>query len=153
MTGLLTLSNQILCKKEVLGKTFECEIAGISIYLCFPIYPAVDDANPIIGICNPLCPPEIGATWKRDGKPLSWGYPMKHPSGDSCVELLALSIECDKEQVDDYAKKIYDSINKWEHAFLDYLKLETKQGTERNKNIGRNTCFLELLEDRYIPAV
>lgn len=153
MTGLLTLSNQILCKKEVLGRSFECEIAGVSTYMCFPIYPAVDDANPIIGICNPLRPPEIGATWKRDGEPISWGYPMNHPSGDSCVELVALSIDCGKEQIGDYAQTLYESIQKWEYAFLDYLKLETKQSTERDKNATRNTCHLELYEDEYIPAV
>lgn len=151
MTGLLTLSNHLLCKKEVLGKTYDCEIAGIPLQICFPQYPIVEESNPIIGISNPLLPPEIGATWKRNESILCWGYPMSHPTGHSCIELLALSIECEEELISIYAQKLYGSIQKWEHAFIDYIKLETKQGIERNKNFHRNNCNLELMDDEYIP--
>lgn len=151
MTGLLTLSNTILCKKEVLGKTYECEIDGIKAQIHFPQYPVIDESNPIIGISNPLLPPEIGASWKRGEEPLSWGYPMNYPEGNSCVELLALSIECKKENVNENASKLYETIQTWEYAFIDYLKLETKQGIDRDKNIRRNSCILELMEDKYLP--
>lgn len=152
MRGLLTLSQSIKCKKEVLGKSFDCEIEGISFQLCFPQYPVVDESDPDIGISNPLLPPEIGAKWKREGEPLYWGYPMSHPEGNSCVELLAVSVVCDKKSVSDYARILYEEIQKWEHAFIDYLKLETRQGLQRNPNKRRNSCFLELMDDGgYIP--
>lgn len=152
MTGLITLSNSILCKKEVLGLSFDCEIEGIKLRLCFPQYPVVDESSPIIGISNPLLPPEIGATWKREGESLYWGCPMSHPAGNSCVELLAVSVVCDKESVSDYTRTLYESLQKWEHAFIDYLRLETKQGPQRNQNKQRNSCSLELMDDGgYIP--
>lgn len=151
MTGLLTLSEQILCKKEVLGKSFNCEIAGIPLQICFPQYPVVEESNPIIGISNPLLPPEIGAIWKRGNNTLCWGYPMNYPSGHSCIELLALSVECGDELISTYAHRLYESIHNWEHAFIDHLKLETKQGVNRNKNIRHNNCNLELMVDEYVP--
>ncbi len=146
MTGLITLSDPILCKKEVLGKVYECEISGIKAQIHFPQYPD----NPSIDDNKPLLPPDIGARWNRGEKPLCWGFPMSHPDGNSCVELLALSVECKKENVNDYANKLYNTIKKWESAFIDLLKLETKQGTERDKNIVRKSCILELMEGKYI---
>lgn len=151
MKGLLTLSEDILCKKDVLGKEFEIEIGGVKANLFFPQYPIVDASDPKIGINNPLLPPEIGSSWKRGEEQLSWGYPLMWPSGESSVCLLALFVECTQEQVSNCADILYRSIVKWEHAFIDYLKLKTKQGVIRDKSISRNTCTFELLEEKYIP--
>ena len=150
MTGLLTLPGHILCKREVLGKTFDCRIAGIEVQICFPQYPIVDTDNPIIGIMNPLLPPIVGTKWKRGKETLSWGEPLDYPEGNSCVHLLALSITCEKEQVSDYARRIYASIQKWVDAFINHLILDAKQGLERNENTSQYTSYLELLDDKYI---
>lgn len=151
MTGLLTLSDHIMCKKEVLGKVYDCEIAGIKAHIHFPKYPVIDETNPNIGISNPLLPPQIGERWKRGNEPLAWGYPMSYPAGNSCIELLALSIDCVEEKLNECAHKVYESVESWEHAFIDHIKLETKQGIERDKNIRRNSCYLELMAGKYIP--
>lgn len=151
MVGLLSLSDTLFCKKDVLGRVFECEINGIKAQIFFPVFPVIDENKSKIGLLNPLLPPQLGKTWKRGNESLDWGEPKSYPDGNSCVKLLALSIECDKESVNENAAKLYESIEKWEHAFLAFLKLVTKQGLDRDRNIGRNTCFLELMDDKYIP--
>ena len=153
MTGLLKLSDHILCKKEVLGKVYECEIAGISFKIHFPQYPVIDETNPAFGFSTPLLPPKIGANWKRGEDNLFWGYPMSYPAGNSCVEHLALSVECTKEILSKYACTLYESIPIWEHAFIDHIKLETKQGIERDENNRRSLCNLELMEGKYIENI
>ena len=76
MTGLLKLSDHILCKKEVLGKVYECEIAGISFKINFPQYPVIDETNSAFGFSTPLLPTTIGENWKRGEDNLFWRYPM-----------------------------------------------------------------------------
>lgn len=119
MKGLLTLPGQILCKKEVLGKRYDCIIAGIRVQLCFPQYPNIDPDNPVIGMSNPLSPPIIAAKWHRGKEDLTWGEPYIYPDGNSRVNLLALSVECEKAQVNDYASRIYAAIDKWTNAFIN----------------------------------
>ena len=150
MIGLLTLSEQIMCKKEVLGKTFDCEFQGIQFQISFPQYPNVGDPNKKTSIDSPLLPPHNGIIFQKSEEPLSWGFPISYPAGESLVGLLVMSIECEKSLVTEYADKLYKSIETWDHSFIDYIKLETKQYTARNKNIRRNTCSLKLLDDRYI---
>ena len=153
MTGILALSEPILCKKEVLGKTFEFEISGIKVQLFFPQYPVLDKADSNFGLSKPLLPPQIAETWRRNEESISWGYPISHPAGSSYVELLALSIECEKEQLRDYAQAVNDSIYKWEHALIDYLTLETKQNIRRDENTIRKTCTLDLSDNNmHIPT-
>ena len=153
MTGILALSEPILCKKEVLGKAFEFEISGIKANLFFPQYPVFDKADSNFGLSKPLLSPKIAETWRGDKETLSWGYPIRHPEGSSYVELLALTIECEKERIRDYAQAVNDSIYKWEHALIDYLTLETKQNIRRDKNMIRKTCTLDLSDNNiHIPT-
>jgi len=152
--GVLTLSEEILCKKEVLGKTFNARIADINVDLHFPFYPSVTNnlsEEAMVGSNYCLVPPALGPKWKRGDEDLYWGRSILQPSGESCVKLLALSFECENAHINSYAEKIYNSITKWEHSFIDYLKLETKQSIHRDKNITRNPCGLELIADKYIP--
>ena len=150
ITGLLKLSRGILCKREALGCVYDARIAGIDAQIHFPQFPPPDGWKDEV-FMPPLLPPEIGATWKRGEEPLSWGSIRVYPPGNCYVELLALSMECEPNEVNECARQIYDSIIKWEHAFIDYLMIETKQNTERDKNITRKTCDLELVADKYIP--
>lgn len=147
MFGLLTLSEPVLCQKEVLGQSFECCIAGIRAQLFFPQYPPVE--NPLqIGHDNPLLPP----SWlKQSDTSITWGEPLQHPLGDSGVQTLALFVECDSALEEEYAKKLYTAIERWEFAFIDYLRLDTKQGIGRDKNTHRKACNLELHNKHYIP--
>lgn len=151
MTGLLTLSKLLFCQKDALGKIYECEICGIKAQLHFPVFPEIDEKQPKIGLCNPLVPPQIGKNWKRGVELLSWGEPMSYPVGNSCVKLIALYVECNKQSVNEHACKLYESIEKWEHSFFAYLELETKQGLERDRGADRNNCNLELMDEKHIP--
>lgn len=149
--GLLTLSEGILCKKEVLGQIYDAEIAGEKVKICFPKYPVVEEGVAAVGSEYPLQPPEIGKTLRRGDKPLEWGRLLCYPSGDAVVELLALY--ADYEEKEDYntAQNLYNNITKWEHAFIDYIILETKQNRYRDDNIKRESCDLDLLADKHIP--
>jgi hypothetical protein len=151
MNGLLSLSDTLFCKKDVLGKVLNCEINGIKAQIHFPMLPVIDDKKPVVGFCNPLLPPLLAKTWTRGDKPIDWGEPKSYPDVNSFVRFLALSIECEKELVNEYARKLYESIENWEYAFLCYLKLVTKQGLDRNGDSGRNTCMLQLMDGKYIP--
>ena len=152
MIGLLRFSNSILCKKEVLGKNYECEIAGIKTRIYFPQYPQVDDANPQIGMLNPLLAPEIGKCFKDPDDHSFWGEPMSHPDGNSSVNKIVVSVECDKTQTYEIASKLYKEFEKWTYSFITHLMLQTKQNLERNRNESE-VAFLQLFEDKNIPNI
>ncbi len=147
MIGLLTFSEQIFCNKEVLGKAFLCEISGVRVKIVFPRLPAIDNNDTFCKKSITLLSPDIFECMEDAGESISWGYPMRYPTGDCCIETVAISIECDINQ---YDQIIYSAIDRWEHSFIDYIKLATGQNTERDKNISRTTCRLELYEQNYI---
>ena len=152
MDGLLTLSDPLFCKKEVLGQIFQTSIAGVDISIHFPQLPLFDEKNPQIGISNPLIPPEIAKTWRRGEDLLEWGYPQSYPSGNSCVDLLAISVECDETNRIEKARALYLAIKAWEKSFSDYLRITTKQNAERDRNnLSQANCCLELLGTNSIP--
>ncbi len=151
MQGILTLSEELLCEEEVLGMSFDISISSIDAKLYFPLCPEIDDKKPEIGIFNPLKAPLLASHIKRGSEKLIWGYPLQYPKCNSSVSLLALSVDCETEKNTEYAKIFYESISSWEMAFMDYIKIETKQGCFHDKNIQRNICNLELLADKYIP--
>ena len=152
MTGLLTLSQEILCKGEVLGQDFHAVIANIPVAICFPEFSLTEEKEKEALQVDKLQAPTIAKTWKRGQKSLYWGYPMQLPSGNSCVNLLAISTECEESQVEEKAKILYGAIEKWTHAFVSYLMISTKQNTERDRNIPKEkACELELLGKQYIP--
>ena len=148
ITGLITLSEEILCKKDVLGKSYRALVSGIEVAIAFPRFPEFDPKDAQIGMKNPLLPPEIGREWNPS---IEWGYPKWYPSCNSVVKNLAVSVICDDEHVESVAEQIYSSIEKWDHAFIDYLILKTKQSVKRNKNVHRGTCSLQLMAEKYIP--
>lgn len=145
MTGLITCSDPILCKKEVLGEIFDTTIADIDVSIHFPRYPDFDKGTPKVGFTEPLLSPQISNTWTRGGDPLRWGYPMRYPSGDSAVEMLALSVECEEAESPEKARILYKEINSWGKSFFNYLHLSTKQCMERDKNNeNKAQCWLIL---------
>lgn len=148
--GVLKLSNSILCNRDVLGRSFECEIDGIKASIHFPQFPIVDESKPQIGISNPLLAPEIGKQFSDHGDPLFWGIPVSYPAGNSSVNRLVISVECEETQNKDRAKVLYESYEQWVYSFIIYLMLETKQNLERNRNKDE-FAFLQLVDDKYIP--
>lgn len=154
MNGLLELSEGILCKIEVLGKTFDSSIAGVEVKIHFPQPPLFDEETPKVGFAQYLPPPEIAKTWKRGSTPLSWGYPQSYPSGNSCVELLAISVNCSEDDRIEKARALYSGIKSWGKAFTDYLILSTKQNSGRDKNnLNKSNCFLQLIGTECVPGV
>lgn len=141
VVGILALSEDVACKKEVLGKSFPALIGGINACLLFPEY---NEANNDVGDRNPLLPPRVFSSWKRRGDPCFWGFVCNQPSGNSIINVIALSIDCDTDGIDECSQRIYKAKTKWEHAFVDYLKLETKQNIYRDKNNTRNPGMLRL---------
>lgn len=148
MIGILKLSDDLFCQKDVLGKILECKIGGIKAQLHFPV---LDDSKRDIGFSNPLLPPSLFSSLTKGKKMLDWGNPMRYPEWNSCVKLLGLSVECDKDSTDEMACKLYESIEKWEYSFRAYLRLVTKQGIYRDRNTGRAFCSLQLFDGNYIP--
>lgn len=150
MKGVLKFFDGILCKKEVLGKNYECKIAGINATIHFPQYPQVDDSNPKIGMSNPLLAPETGILFNNHDEPSFWGEPLSHPDGNSCVKRLVICIESDKSQTEEFASKLYEAYEDWAYSFAVHLMLETKQNLDRNRNKSE-VAFLQLYDDKYIP--
>ena len=148
ITGLITLSEAILCGKDVLGKSFQTMVSGIEVAISFPRCPEFDWKDPQVGMNNPLLFPENRRKWRSS---IEWGYPIQYPSCNSVVKNIAISAICDRDHAESVAEQIYSSIEKWEHAFIDYLILKTKQLAGRNKNVHRDTCMLELMAEEYIP--
>lgn len=147
MEGLITLSESILCKSEVLGQILNTTIADVEVSVHFPQLPVFEKKDSQQRIINPLLPPEIAKAWKRGNIPLSWGYPQNYPTGNSSVDLLAITINCDEHEIEKKAILLYSGINAWVKSFVDYLVISTKQKTVRNKNKENNTyASLEFLE-------
>ncbi len=148
--GLLTFSEDVQLKKEVLGTVLPANISGVPVSIHFPIYPDIAETDLSFGISTPLLPPPVAVSLRRGNEALFWGYPMRHPDGDSCVKLIALSTNCEHAEIEDKAAILYQGIDQWGKSFLEYLILATKQNTYRENNI-KPTCRLELIDDKYIP--
>lgn len=154
MEGLISLSESILCKKEILGQVKDTTIAGVDVKIHFPQLPVFDEGDPQIGINNPLLPPEIATTWKRGNEALFWGSPQNYPSGNSFVDLLAISVACKIDERTEIARALYEGIKAWVKSFADYLQLSSKQNTDRDKNIeNESRGRLEILGLECIPGL
>ena len=147
LKGLIHLSDSILCKKEILGLNFYAMIAGVEVVVSFPLYPKAVIENPLLGIgeSNKLLPPENGIKWSDK---IEWGYPMQYPSGHSLVSVLSIVIENEENDFEKQAERLYAGIDKWSQSFLDYIKLDTKQNIERDRNISAKTCRLDLFNGK-----
>ena len=151
MIGILRLFNQISCKNEVMGKTYPCVIGGIKAFLHFPIIPFFDETGCVDDFDYTLLPPDIWRFQYKGDKSINWGEVQSPSDGQNFVENIAVSIDCEKDVVNDYAQLLYRSIDKWVYNFIVYLKLVTKQGLERDRNLGSQNCLLQLIDDKYIP--
>ncbi len=150
--GLLSVDGGLLCKKEVLGKHYQIEIAGISVEIVFPGAPIseFDNAMNYVGISNPLIAPEKGKNLKRGDKKVFWGYPLQYPVCNSFVEHILLLSECEETAVLEVSQRLYSAIGKWEIAFTSFCKLCTKQQMTRDKNENLPCNLILLSPNGYI---
>ena len=101
INGVLSLSRSILCKSEVLGQSFNASLSGIKVNIHFPVLPEIEDSK---GLCEyGLLPPEICVSWKKTEDRTFWGYPLIYPPGNSCVNKLVFTVDCNNNLVEDTA--------------------------------------------------
>lgn len=154
ITGLLTLSQNLLCRNEVLGKEFKTCIAGFDINVFFPRYnydkvtDGPERAFEYVGLDNPLLPPEIARDWHRGDEGLCWGCPCSYPDKDADVLLLAVSAECKDDEVSETAQTLYDKFGKWETSFIRYCILSSKQMVSLKEKNLQSHGALELMGEK-----
>lgn len=160
ITGLLTLTQGLLCRNEVLGKEFKTCIAGLDVTVFFPRYnydKVIDNPERVydyMGLNNPLLPPEIASSWSRGDEELFWGSPCNYPDKDADVSLLAVSVECEDNEVGETAQTLYDEIGKWESSFIRYCILCSKQPVSSREHTMHHRGSLELMDrNGYINGV
>ena len=134
IVGLLELMQSIYCKYEVLGKSVYTRISGVDVGISFP-RSDFDFCNAndylYIGNSDTLLPPDIAVRWEQDGESSKWGYLCSYADKDAVVNRLALSVECDDDDVFDTAQVLHDTINMWETAFVQYCILSSGQIFEK----------------------
>lgn len=145
--GLLTFSKGILCKREVLGKSYKREIANIGISISLPSVSNQEykDVLNRVGISNPLCPPRNGKNIRRGGEFIHWGYPMDYPECNSLVKCVLLECNLDDNQ---NPQELYDGILCWEASIVNYAKLCTKQYLEKENESRDASDVLALISSQ-----
>lgn len=152
--GILTFSKGILCKREIIGKSFKATVSGINIELFFPT------ANENISKAEisekgfpELLPPTIGKRWIRGDKSIYWGSIMQYPKLHILVEKVAVKISCEDGKEEETTEKVYSTITEWDYAFVCFIELVTKQVLFEEINIPKKQCQLEILYyDNYRSA-
>ena len=147
--GLLEFSKSILCKEEVLGKSYKAKIADIDVTVYFPKMPL---PNPNNGMCIPLLPPEKVEKIKRGNENIIWGSPIagrepnsSHIGVHAYVNCVLIEFEDEEnETIQDISQRIYEDAVRWENAFVNYCELCTKQNYNRyeQKNYGMEILSL-----------
>lgn len=155
IVGLLELTQSLYCEYEVLGKTIHTRISGVDVGVSFPRCNSnFCDANGslCVGSSDSLLPPDISVRWEQNEKSSEWGYLYSFPDKDAVVRQLALSVECDDDDVFDTAQVLYDAINKWEAALMQYCVLSSKYVFKEGCYIsGRRALYL-WRDSSYIPT-
>ena len=130
IVGSLTLTQKIYCQCEVLGKIMDTNTSGIDVSVSFPKFNAgFHAANKLCykEIRNPLLPPDVAKKWRRGNEMLDWGYPCSYSCKHASISLLAITTECEDTKTDETAQILYESIDKWENAFIEYCILSARQ--------------------------
>lgn len=136
MKGLFTLPYEIDCKGEVLGKTFYSTIDGIPIEISFPRFNNSSRDESMFRIDDSLLAPAFAEKWCRGDEKLDWGYRISYSSTmNAFVKLIALSVDCDREQKESIADRIYKEAYNWIRAFFDYCEIVSKQHSCRDGNL------------------
>ena len=147
--GFISLKEPILCKKEVLGCCFESSISGIKVNIEFPSCPLIENDDSVT--CSKVLLPPSGASFKIGNEPILWGYVLELPTYKSTVCHLSVSYYCEDDQTDSIAQRIYESIDKWQQSFLDYLGVSSKQAKRKKTKTDYTSHLIELFGETHIP--
>lgn len=150
MIGLLTFSEGILCKKEVLGISYTGQIAGVDVSISFPCSPDAFNQNPSlpVGINSPLLPPLQEKNLNQGNTEVFWGYPINYPSLSSFVKSVLVEINCQECECETVARKLYSAIGVWGDAIISYCRLCSTQNPFRNKCNQNTTASLKLFSTK-----
>ena len=145
--GIHDFKVPLFVQQEALGLEVETKIIGVPVKLCFP-KPSADilTAN---GPIPQLIPPSGAEKWERNGILIDWGHTFSS-DGISCVNSMAVYVDCCMEERDEYSQILYKSIEKWEKKLLDYLNLVCRRITRNNEEVY---CGLTLYsEHKLLPS-
>jgi len=145
--GIHVFKVPLLVQKEALGLEVETKIIDVPVKLCFP-----KPSTNILTANSPipqLIPPSGAEKWEQDGKLIDWGQTFSS-EGMSCVNSMAVYVDCSLEKKDEYSQILYKSMEKWEKKLLDYLNLVCRRITRNNKGVY---CGLTLYsEHKLMPS-
>ena len=146
LKGVITLTKGLLCKQEVLGKSYHGTISNINVVISFPSPSIKDDKDTmnLVGMSNPLKAPSNGENLKHYDEPVFWGYHMNFPNMDSFVKSILLEVQLDENQT---SQDLYDNISRWENAVTSYCELCSKQHFERKIANQTGAGVLELISE------
>lgn len=147
MKGIHSFRNPLLVQKEALGLEMETEIMGVPVKLCFP-----KQSTDVLTMNSPipqLLPPSGAEEWQINEEPIDWGHTFSS-DGTSCVNSMAVYVDCTLENKDQHGQILYKSIENWEKKLLDYLDLVCRRITRNNKGVY---CGLTLFFDhKLVPS-
>ena len=147
LKGIISLKKGILCKQEVLGKSYQGKISNIDVNISFPSVSIKNDEDSmnLVGMSTPLKAPHNGMNLKLGDEAVFWGYPMSFPTMNSFVKCVLIEAQlCENQQ----PQELYDHIGQWEHSVVTYCELLSQQHFAR-KNITQNDSnVLELISEK-----
>lgn len=149
MEGILTFSKGLLCKKEVLGESFNTKIGNLDVRITFPTLKLDDEGNPLnkVGQSNALLPPPKARNYRRGEESLFWGCPLTYPDYDSVVKIVFIEHECESTLTSSNAQILYSNMGIWEEALFKYCFLRTKQYYMRKNTNNSQGAFLDILSN------
>ncbi len=147
LKGVISLTKGLLCKQEVLGKSYRSKISDIDVTITFPSPSSRENSDSInlVGLSNPLKAPVNGKNFKRGDEPIFWGYHMSFPDMDSFVKSIFLEAQLNEKQT---PQELYDNITRWENSLISYCEPCSKQHFERKNTTHQNgSTVLELISE------
>lgn len=146
LKGVITLTKGLLCKQEVLGKSYRSKISNIDVTITFPSPSSRENSDSInlVGMSNQLKAPANGENFKRCDEPIFWGYHMRFPDMDSFVKSIFIEAQLNESQT---PQGLYDNITYWENALMSYCELCSKQHFERKNTLQNGSNILELISE------
>ncbi len=147
LKGIISFKKGILCKQEVLGKSYQGKISNIDVNISFPFVSIKNDGDSmnLVGMGNPLKAPHNGKNLKHGDEPVFWGYPMSFPTMNSFVKCVLIEAQlCENQQ----PQELYDHIGQWQHSVVTYCELLSKQHFERKNILLNDSNVLELISEK-----
>ncbi|WP_293226736.1 hypothetical protein [Ottowia sp.] len=145
--GIFKFDPPLICDPNLLGERLPVVVGGIAGELALPASPEQLEnlADPLR---EPLIPPSDAKTWKKGGKPISWGtrFAYSYPRGNPEVRQALLYFDIPAKNMNTATTQLQNSFKAWEGRFFDLLDLKSKQclNTQRNLVIEKTSENLDL---------